>query len=80
MAGARKFELKVMNTEGVILRKPVESVFVQGDSTEFEILAFHYPVMSVFKGGKIIVDWKEYMPIKNGILKFSENECLILTD
>ncbi len=75
-----KFHLKMLGPEKTVFEGTVESVFVQGDSTEFELLSCHYPVMCTLDNGKIVLDKKKHIHIKSGIIKFSENECIILTD
>ena len=57
-----------------------ESVFVPGDLGEFELLSMHAPIVSLLKPGKVVIDWKTSIPIKNGMLKFDNNECVILIE
>jgi F0F1-type ATP synthase epsilon subunit len=75
-----KFRLRIVNAKSSLFEGDVSSVFVKGDKSEFEILPFHYPIISVVLEGKIIVDGDKYININKGILKCSENDCLILTD
>jgi F0F1-type ATP synthase epsilon subunit len=58
----------------------VESVFLPGDSGEFELLAYHVPIVSLLKEGEIIVDWKSRIPIKKGMVRFLGDECIILLE
>jgi F-type H+-transporting ATPase subunit epsilon len=74
------FVLKVLNPKHVVFAGPVTSVFLPGDRTEFEILAHHAPVVSVLKTGDVIVDWKQRIPIQRGLVRFLNNECVILVE
>jgi len=80
MPEPRKFKLRVMNPEGMLFEGPAESLFAKGDEGEFEMLAFHYPVVSILVAGNLIIDWKKYIKIKGGLLKFSENDCVVLAE
>ncbi|HNX90699.1 MAG TPA: hypothetical protein PKY78_01210 [Candidatus Omnitrophota bacterium] len=75
-----KFKLRVMNPDKTLFEGPVGSVFVQGDKGEFELLAYHYPLMSILAPGRIIIDWQKYIPVKSGIIKFSENDCIAIVE
>lgn len=56
------------------------SVFLPGDMGEFEVLAFHKPIMSLLKQGKVIVDQKKEFPVKKGIMRFEKEELVILAE
>ena len=77
---AAQFSLKVLNPKHVVFEGMVESVFLPGDAGEFELLAYHVPIVSLLKEGEIVVDWKTRIPIRKGMLKFLDDECVILLD
>lgn len=74
------FSLKVLNPKHVVFEGTVENVFLPGDAGEFELLAYHVPIISLLKEGEIVIDWKKRIPIKKGMVRFSDDECVILLD
>ena len=49
-----------------------------GDTGEFEILAYHYPVLGVLSKGEIIVYWNHKITINGGVVRFFANECVVI--
>ncbi len=74
------FKLVVMSSKSLIYENEVHSVFLSGDRGEYELLAYHYPLVGVLTRGNIIIDWKESIPIKGGIVRFMANECSIMVE
>ncbi len=74
------FKLTVMTPDALLYQNEVESVFLTGDRGEYELLPYHYPVLGILSQGHIIVDWREAIPIKFGIVKFFANDCVILVE
>ena len=74
------FTLKVLNPKHIVFQGEAESVFLPGDAGEFELLAYHAPILSLLKEGEIVVDWKTRIPIKKGMVRYLEGECVILLD
>lgn len=74
------FLLKVLNPKHIVFEGKVESVFLPGDSGEFELLAYHVPIVSLLKEGEIVVDWKTKIPIKRGMMRFLGDECIVLLE
>jgi F-type H+-transporting ATPase subunit epsilon len=77
---AATFSLKVLNPKHVVLEAKVESVFLPGDRGEFELLAYHVPIISLLREGDIVVDWKTRIPIRKGMVRFANDECVILLE
>jgi len=73
------FKCVVMTPDALLYQKEVHSVFVCGDRGEYELLAYHYPVIGIIEGN-IIFDWKESLEVKFGLVKFFANECIILVE
>ncbi len=69
-----------MNPDCLIYKNDISTLFLQGDRGEFELLSYHYPVLSILKEGDIIINWKEYISIKKGILRFFKNDCVVLVE
>lgn len=77
---AATFSLKILNPKHVVFEGLVNSVFLPGDAGEFELLAYHVPIISLLKEGDIVVDWKSRIPIKKGMVRFIDEECVILLE
>ena len=69
-----------MTPDTLIYENEVQSLFLSGDRNEYELLPYHYPVLGILKKGNIIIDWKESVPIKFGIIRFFANDCIILIE
>jgi F-type H+-transporting ATPase subunit epsilon len=69
-----------MNPKHTVFEGRAESVMLPGDRGEFEILSFHVPIVSLLKRGNVVVDWKRRIPIKRGMVKFYNEECVVLAE
>ena len=74
------FQLRVLNPKHVVFDGQVESVFLPGDAGEFELLAYHVPIMSLLRDGEIVIDWKTRIPIRKGMVRYHNEECVILLE
>ncbi len=74
------FRCIILSPKNVIFESDVSSLFIAGDRSEYEILAYHYPLIGLVKKGDLIIDWKRRIPIRSGILRFFANECTILIE
>ena len=74
------FKLAIMTPEALLYQNEVESVFFSGDKGEYELLPYHYPVLGILAQGNIIVNWREYVPVKFGLVKFFANDCVVLVE
>jgi len=75
-----RFKLTVLSPNELIYENEVQSVFLQGDEGEYEILGYHYPVIGVLTRGDIIIDWNQRIPVRGGIMRFFANECTIIVE
>jgi len=73
-------KVTILNPKHVIFDGEAKSVFLPGDMAEFELLDFHAPIVSLLRPGNVIVDWKNTIPIKKGMVKFDHNECMVLVE
>jgi F0F1-type ATP synthase epsilon subunit len=64
----------------VIFDGDARSVFLPGDTAEFELLDYHAPIVSLLRPGKVTIDWQTSIPIKRGMVKFDQNECMVLVE
>ena len=74
------FHCVILSPKNLIFENEVNSLFIIGDRSEYELLAYHYPLIGLVSAGDIIVDWKYRIPIRSGILRFFANECTILVE
>ena len=74
------FKLTVMSPDTLIFENEVQSVFLTGDLGEYELLPYHYPVLGILKEGNIIIDWKDSISLKFGLIRFFANDCIILVE
>ena len=73
-------KVTVLNPKHVLYEGQAESVFLPGDTAEFEILDHHAPITSLLTEGYVVIDWKDRVQIKKGMVKFDNNECMILVE
>ena len=69
-----------MTPDTLVYENEVQSVFLTGDHGEYELMPYHYPVLGILKEGNIIIDWKESVPLKFGLVRFFANDCIILIE
>jgi len=74
------FKISVMTPEALLYQNEVESAFFTGDKGEYELLPYHYPVLGILAESNIILNWREAVPIKFGVLKFFANDCIVLVE
>jgi len=74
------FKISIMTPEALLYQNEVESAFFTGDQGEYELLPYHYPVLGILKQGNVILNWRDAVPIKFGIVKFFANDCIVLVE
>jgi len=74
------FSILILNPKEVLYEGEAESVFLQGDEGEFEVLEYHSPIMSNLRKGKIVIDGRKYLAIKGGIARFDHNSLVVLAE
>jgi len=74
------FKISIMTPEALLYQNEVESVFFTGDRGEYELLPYHYPVLGILTQSNIIINWKECVPVKFGVVKFFANDCIVLVE
>ena len=77
---ALKFRLQVMSLIRVLYDDQVNSVFLQGDEGEYELLPNHYPLIGALVDSEIKVANQKPIPIKTGVVMFDNNNCIILVE
>ena len=74
------FKCSILSANRLIYQNEIQSIFLTGNQGEYEILAYHYPLLGVLKKSNIIIDWKERVPIQGGIIRFFANECTVIVE
>ena len=80
MAYLSNFKCVILSPNKVILEKEVNSVFLTGDTGEYELLAYHFPLLGVLVKSNIVINGQEKIPIQGGIVRFFANECVIMVE
>ena len=74
------FRCVILSPKNVIFEEEINSLYIMGDRTEYELLAYHYPLLGLVQQSDLIINWKDRLPIRSGILRFFANECTILVE
>ncbi len=74
------FQLTVANLEGIVFQGQVESVYLFGAEGEFELLAYHYPLIAALMPGEIMISGNNPIPILSGVAMFHDNDCMIVVE
>ncbi len=74
------FKIAIMTPEALLYQNEVQSAFFVGDTGEYELLPYHYPLLGILRQGSIILDWKEAVPVKFGLVRFFANNCIVLVE
>jgi F-type H+-transporting ATPase subunit epsilon len=73
-------KVTVLNPKHVLFDGEARSVFLPGDLAEFELLDYHAPIVSLLVSGNVVIDWEKKIPIRQGMVKFDNNECMVLAE
>jgi F0F1-type ATP synthase epsilon subunit len=74
------FKCTIISPNRVVFEREVESVFLTGDRGEYELLAYHYPLLGVLLKSDVVIDGKEAVSINGGVVRFFANECTIMVE
>ena len=72
-------EVSITNQAQVIFEGVANSVILPGDYGEFELLQFHWPIVSLLRKGEIIIDNMGF-PISRGIARFADDKLVALVE
>lgn len=73
------FRCVILSAKRLVFEDEINSLFVTGDSGEYELLAYHYPLIGVVKGD-LVINWEKRLQVKGGVLRFFANECNIIIE
>ena len=74
------FKCIIMSPKTLIYENEIHSLFLTGDQGEYELLAYHYPLIGLVSKGEIVVDNERKIPVNSGVVRFFANECTILVE
>lgn len=74
------FKCSILSPNNLLYEEDIQSIFLTGDRGEYELLAYHYPLIGVLKRSDIIINWNQKISIKGGVVRFFANECTILVE
>lgn len=74
------FTLTVLSPKKILFQGETDRLFVPGDTGEFEVLSHHAPIVSMLVEGRLLVGGRDAIPIKKGIMKFFNNDCVALVE
>ena len=72
-------DVSITNQALVIFEGKANSIILPGDYGEFEVLQFHWPIVSLLTKGEIIIDLMGF-PISKGIARFGEEKLVALVE
>ena len=78
-AYAGHFRCVILSARQLIFEGEINSLFVSGDAGEYELLAYHYPLIGIV-AGDLIINWEKRVPVKGGVVKFFANECNVMIE
>ncbi|MBF0122858.1 MAG: hypothetical protein HQL21_05560 [Candidatus Omnitrophica bacterium] len=73
------FRCVILSAKRRVFEDEINSLFVTGDQGEYEILAYHYPLIGIVKGD-LVINWEKRLQVKGGVLRFFANECNIIVE
>lgn len=74
------FKCIILSPHSLIYQNEVNSIFLTGDRGEYELLAYHYPLLGVLVKSDIVINWQEKFSIEGGVVRFFANECIIMVE
>lgn len=75
-----KFLLRILSLKGLVFEGEVEAVYCHSTDGEFEMLAYHYPLMAALSESEIKIAYMDPIKIRVGIVMFKNNICIIICE
>jgi F0F1-type ATP synthase epsilon subunit len=80
VAKPTNFRCIILSPKNLIYESEIYSLFLEGDRGEFELLAYHYPLVGNVAKCDLVIDETKRIAIKSGIVRFYANECTVLVE
>lgn len=74
------FKCIILSPNRLIYENEIQSIFLTGDKGEYELLAYHYPLIGVLVKSRIVINFNESIGINGGVVRFFANECTIIAE
>lgn len=74
------FRCVVMSPKGLLFQGEIKSLFVRGDIGEYELLAYHYPLIGIVNQSELLINWEKRIKVRKGVVRFFANECTVLVE
>jgi F0F1-type ATP synthase epsilon subunit len=58
----------------------VESVYFMGDEGEYELMAYHYPLIGALPEGEVRIAGHANVPLRAGVVLFQQNSCVVIVE
>jgi F0F1-type ATP synthase epsilon subunit len=73
------FRCVILSAKRLVFEEEINSLFISGDRGEYELLAYHYPLIGIIKGD-IVINWDRRLSVRGGVVRFFANECTIIIE
>ena len=73
------FRCVILSAKQLIFEGEITSLFIRGDTGEYELLAYHYPLIGIV-AGDVVIDWDKRVPVRGGVVRFFANECTVMME
>ncbi len=73
------FRCVILSAKRLVFEAEINSLFITGDRGEYELLAYHYPLIGIVKGD-IVINWEKRLPVRGGVVRFFANECNVMIE
>ena len=70
----------ILSPQRVIFKGILESIILPGEVGVFEVLPYHKNIISRLIKGEIVLNQKEILPIKRGIVKVERNKVVVIVE
>ncbi len=74
------FRLQIVSLQKMIFDADVDHVHLFGDEGEYDLLAFHYPLMGALPEGEVQIRGHDSIWIRSGVILFRDNRCTIICE
>lgn len=78
-AYAGNFRCVILSARQLIFEGEINSLFIAGDKGEYELLAYHYPLIGIV-AGELVINWDKRIAVKGGVVRFFANECNVMVE
>lgn len=74
------FKATVITSNKVLFEGDVWSVFLPGETGEFEVLELHKPILSLLRQGDVVINGETKIPVKRGAMRVSGDEFVAVVE